>query len=127
MEVLNLNRMSTSIRNHSAQIISDWASKVMMLSRARQLDRPALIDHMPALIDEIAETIRKNEELSINCASSNGNGTSEAHGSVRFQEGFDIVEVVAEYNALREVLCGFASDEDLGGRVSRIINRTIDH
>lgn len=128
MELATLNRMSTLISDESAQIIRNWADRVMSLPHAGGLTRPALIDHMPQLIDQLAEVVRKNEELVIDTDPSNGNGSSEAHGSIRFQEGFDIVEVVAEYNALREVLLDFAQrQESFNKRISRIVNRTLDH
>ncbi len=104
MELATLNRMSTLISDESAQIVKDWADRVMALPHGGSLTRPALIDHMPQLINHLAGVVRKNEELPIDTDPSNVNGSSEAHGSIRFEEGFDIVEVVAEYNALREVL-----------------------
>jgi signal transduction histidine kinase len=82
---------------------------------------------MPDLIQQLAQVLRRHEDIVID--PSNANGTSEMHGSLRFQEGFDVVEVVAEYNVLREVLYAFAESHGvpLNGSVAVIVNRTIDH
>lgn len=52
----------------------------------------------------------------------------EIHGSQRLRAGFDIVEVVAEYNILREVLYGLAQREciDITPDIIRILNRVLD-
>jgi signal transduction histidine kinase len=127
MQVSTLNRLSSLILDNVIEIIRQWTEKVMRVPQARQLDRPTLIDHMPDMIQHLGNTIRKHEELAID--STTGNGTSEAHGALRFQAGFDVVEVVAEYNVLREVLHEFAYAHGIPitEAVCRIINRTIDH
>src|SRR5262245_37060450 len=50
------------------------------------------------------------------------------HGGLRLRAGFDIVEVVAEYNILRELLLNLAESEkiDIRGEPNRILNRVID-
>jgi signal transduction histidine kinase len=50
------------------------------------------------------------------------------HGGLRLRAGFDIVEVVAEYNILRELLSNLAEAEnvDIMGEPNRILNRVID-
>jgi len=50
------------------------------------------------------------------------------HGAQRLRDGFDIVEVVAEYNILKETLHSIADSEgiDVSGEPNRIINRVFD-
>ena len=50
------------------------------------------------------------------------------HGGLRLRAGFDIVEVVAEYNILRELLSNLAERQnvDITGEPNRILNRVID-
>jgi signal transduction histidine kinase len=52
----------------------------------------------------------------------------QIHGSQRLRAGFDIVEVVAEYNILREILHGLALREhiEMSGEICRILNRVLD-
>jgi hypothetical protein len=97
METATLTTLSDFILNEAALIIDDWIDKVMRVPQARELDRPTLIDHMPDLIRQLGQSVRKHEDLVINA--SNGNGTCEAHGSLRFQAGFDVVEVMRSTTA----------------------------
>jgi len=99
----------------------------MRIPSARELEYPTLIDHMPDLLEQICKGLRRQEEKPID---SNGhNGLSEAHGALRFEAGFDLVEVVAEYNVLREVLLAFAQERGLSldGSPGRLLHHYIDH
>jgi len=51
-----------------------------------------------------------------------------AHGKQRFEDGFDIEEVVAEYNILRDCVHEVAErhEVELRGRARRIVNRVFD-
>src|SRR5207237_5635271 len=50
------------------------------------------------------------------------------HGGLRLRAGFDIVEVVAEYNILRELLSNIAERQnvDTTGDPNRILNRVVE-
>jgi signal transduction histidine kinase len=50
------------------------------------------------------------------------------HGGLRLRAGFDILEVVAEYNILRELLSNIAERQsiDITGEPNQILNRVID-
>src|SRR5581483_537067 len=119
--------LSGLIQEEADGIIRQWIIQVMRIPNAREMDRPTLIDHMPDLLEEIWKTLRNHEEMAIESGDSNGN--SEAHGALRFQEGFDLVEVVAEYNALRVVLLAFAQERGLSldGKPGELLHRAIDH
>src|ERR1051326_587403 len=127
MTTSTLTLLSDLIQEDADIIIRQWITEVMRIPSARDVDRPTLIDHMPDLIEEIWRELRKHEEIAID--SSESNSTSEAHGALRFQAGFDLIEVVAEYNVLREVLLAFAEERGLspGGRPGRFLHRGIDH
>src|ERR1700754_3466472 len=47
-------RLPAFIRRHRAAILERWEQVVRQLPIARVLDRPALIDHLPQLLDRIA-------------------------------------------------------------------------
>jgi signal transduction histidine kinase len=127
MTTSTLTRISDLIRQNSQLILREWATEVMRIPSARDLDHPALIDHMPDLLEEIWRGLQRQEEVAIDSTDSNEN--SEAHGALRFQAGFDLVEVVAEYNVLREVLLAFAEERgiSLDGDPGRFLHRRIDH
>jgi signal transduction histidine kinase len=127
MSISTLTRLSDLIQQNSSLILREWAAEVMRVPSARDLDHPTLIDHMPDLLEEIRSGLRKQEDVAIDSADSNE--SSEAHGTLRFQAGFDLVEVVAEYNVLREVLLAFAQEHgiSLDGSPGRFLHRRIDH
>jgi two-component system phosphate regulon sensor histidine kinase PhoR len=127
MATSTLDRLSDLIRQDADLIVRQWTTEVMRVPSARDVDRPTLIDHMPDLVEEIWRGLRSHEQMAI--TNGNSNGASEAHGTLRFQTGFDLVEVVAEYNVLREVLLAFAEERgiSLDGRPGRFVHRAIDH
>src|SRR5207249_8044365 len=90
------------------------------------LDDAALADHMADLIQELSETLRS------------GVGTQKteykfhrgplSHGTQRVHVGFDIEEVITEYNILRDVLQdqAEAAGLNLSGPVGHIINDVLN-
>ena len=94
---------------------------------ARHLDAPTLIDHIPRFINELASQLRSGTNETI--AESVEEATAPAsHGVQRVQDGFDIVQVVAEYNILRECIHDLAVEHGIliKGEVFRVINRLLD-
>jgi two-component system phosphate regulon sensor histidine kinase PhoR len=55
-------------------------------------------------------------------------GAAESHGMARLRQGFNLTEVVAEYNALREVIqeMAEANNVSIAGQVNTIVNRILD-
>ena len=87
---------------------------------------PTLNDHVPDLLDELATAFERATEQTIPEALMEG--SPPIHGLERYEEGFDIVEVVAEYNILRGCIHDLAEGHDLGlrGRAFHILNRVFD-
>ncbi len=86
---------------------------------------PTLNDHIPDLLEELAC------ELEVCSDGSMIEGLKEnpiIHGLDRLRLGFDVEEVVAEYNALRGVIQDLIERHGLRlrGAVNRTINRVID-
>ena len=100
--------------------------QVRLLPSARTLDTPTLNDHIPAFLDELAAALRSRSDETIQEVVTAG--TPPAHGEQRVHDGFDIVEVVAEYNILRECLHELAESSGLTlqGRSFQIVNRLLD-
>ena len=88
-----------------------WRQQVKQLSSARTLDTPTLNDHVPQLLEELAEALESRSNRSIPEALAQGNAS--VHGLERFREGYDIEEVVAEYNFLRGCIHGLARNNGL--------------
>ena len=93
---------------------------------ARNLDRPTLDDHIPQLLEEIAEALKERRDESIPAVMLEG--TPPAHGIQRLEDGFDLEEVVAEYNILRGAIHDLAEEHgiDIRGTTFHILNRVLD-
>lgn len=107
-------------------MLSQWRQQVRDLPSAQHLDAPALNDHLPQLIDELAAALQARSDETIPQALSKA--SPPAHGLQRLQDGFDIEEVVAEYNILRGCIHDLAQANGLilQGKPFHILNRVLD-
>lgn len=121
-----LDRLAALIQSNRDNLLLQWRGQVRQLSSAKQLDVPTLNDHIPALLDELAASLRAHSEQSI--PEVLREGSPPAHGIQRVQDGFDVEEVVAEYNILRDCLHDLADQQGLSlqGKPFHIINRVLD-
>jgi PAS domain S-box-containing protein len=91
-------RLAEFLRSHRDAILEEWEAEVRKLPAAPSLSQPALRDHMPELLDWIAERISRHQEAGVDF----GPGTAPAlHAVQRLREGFDLRQVVMEYRLLR--------------------------
>jgi len=120
------DKLAALISRERDSLLSRWREQVRQLPSARQLDTPALNDHIPQLLAELATALGSRSEQTIPDALREG--TPPAHGLQRAQEAFDIEEVVAEYNILRGCIHDLAGDNGLNlqGLPFHIINRVLD-
>src|ERR1041385_7899379 len=91
--------LAALITQQKDTLLSTWREEVKQLASARQLDTPTLNDHIPQLLDELADAL--NSEWRRTTPDKLAHGSPPLHGLERFREGYDIAEVVAEYNILR--------------------------
>jgi signal transduction histidine kinase len=121
-----LDQLAALVRHERQALLSSWRRQVRELPSARDLDVPTLNDHIPGLLDELAAALQIKSEQTIPEAVA---ASPPAHGSQRLQAGFDIEEVVAEYNILRGCIHDLADDHgmNLQGKPFHIINRVFDH
>jgi two-component system, OmpR family, phosphate regulon sensor histidine kinase PhoR len=126
MTVSDLNKLAVLLREERQSLLARWRQQVRELPSARQLDIPTLNDHIPELLDELADALQSWSELTIQEAVCQG--SPPAHGRQRVQDGFDIEEVVAEYNLLRDCIHDLADNNGLNlqGKPFHIINRVLD-
>jgi signal transduction histidine kinase len=127
MTINVLDQLAALVRQERLTLLARWRQQVRQLHSARQLDVPTLNDHIPDLLDELAAALRSNSDQTIPEALSES--SPPAHGLQRLQGGFDIEEVVAEYNILRACIHDLAGDNGLNlqGKPFHIINRVLDH
>jgi signal transduction histidine kinase len=121
----NLYALAALIRRERDPLLAQWRGEVRQLAVAHQLDVPTLNDHIPDLLEELADELEAHTDDSM---VGELKKNSVVHGLDRLRLGFDVEEVVAEYNALRGVIQDLIERHDLSlrGPVNRTINRVID-
>ncbi|MEO8585171.1 MAG: HAMP domain-containing sensor histidine kinase [Acidobacteriota bacterium] len=121
-----LERLATLVRDEGETILARWREQVRHLPSARQLDTPALNDHIPELLKELSSALIARTDVTIPEALLEGG--PQVHGLQRLKEAFDIEEVVAEYNILRGCIHDLAEESgiNLQGKPFHIVNRVFD-
>jgi len=123
---MNVENLANLIRDNRERLLADWKERVTSLRSASDLDAPALLDHLPDFMLELSESLRSGSGDEIQEALEHG--CAPAHGLQRLKDGFDIEEVVAEYNILRGCIHDFAEKNGitLSGRLFHRLNRALD-
>ncbi len=118
--------LAALIHAHQEALLSYWRMKVRELPAARLLNKPALNDHIPVLLNELASTLALADNDAI--FSQITEGSSTTHGLQRLENGFEVEEVVAEYNILRNCIHELAEKHDviLVGKAVQFLNNTLD-
>jgi signal transduction histidine kinase len=120
-----LRQLATAILEEREAVLVRWREQVRALPSAAKLDNPTLNDHIPGWIAELAACLVTASESTEgeSCASS-----PLAHGLQRFEDGFDIEEVVAEYNILRDCVheLGERHGVTLAGADRRYLDKFFD-
>jgi signal transduction histidine kinase len=93
----NLKRLAAIILDKREQLMANWRGEVRRLPGAENLDTPTINDQVPQLLDSLAVALQREDKT----ANKVTDGISAEHGLLRWQAGFDVTEVVAEYNILR--------------------------
>ena len=126
MTIQNLLKLAALIKQERDVLLSQWREQVRKLPSAKHLDTPTINDHVPAFLDDLASAFQLGSDQTIPEALLEG--SPAAHGGQRYQDGFDIVEVVAEYNILRDCIHDLAESNgfSLQGNAFHILNRVLD-
>jgi len=122
----DLDQLAALIRTEGGALLATWRQQVQQLRSAQHLDVPTLNDHIPDLLEELALALEAGSAETI--PESVNEGSPLAHGLQRVEDGFDIAEVVGEYNILRGCLHELAGKNGLNlrGQPFHIINRVLD-
>lgn len=118
--------LAALIKAHQEALLSYWRMKVRELPAAKLLDKPTLNDHIPVLLNELASVLALADDDAIFLEITEGSSTT--HGLQRLENGFEVEEVVAEYNILRNCIHELAEKHDviLVGKAVQFLNDTLD-
>jgi two-component system, OmpR family, phosphate regulon sensor histidine kinase PhoR len=127
MNFENLNKLAVLIGREREALVSQWREQVRRkLPSVENLDTLTLDDHIPRFLDELACAFRlASDETN---AEALLDGSPPPHGLQRYQDGFDIVELVGEYNILRGCIHDLAEHNGLSleGSSFHILNSMFD-
>ena len=118
----NVSLLVNLIKTQREALLARWREQVRQLPGAAGLDAPTINDEVPELLDNLAEALGMGDEAR------ETNVISAEHGLLRWQAGFDVTEVVAEYNILRQCVQDAAEREGitLTGTTLHVINKVFD-
>ncbi len=91
-------RLADFLRSHHDAILAAWEAEARQLPRLQDLSHTALRDHLPMLLDCIADLMVKPDEAQ---ETSEVRSASGVHALERLGEGCDVRQVVREYQLLR--------------------------
>ena len=101
-------RLSEFILSNLDEILKEWESFARTILPAKNLDKLALIDHAPEILKTIAldmeaqqTDLEQDPKLKGRAAQTERDTAAENHSTQRLREGFNQVQVVSEYSALR--------------------------
>src|ERR1700712_3080733 len=102
-------RLADFIRENKQPIIGEWENFARTLTPAAHMTTFQLRDHIEQILSFIAEDLESPQTARQQIRKSHGKNDSvavedsaaEIHGNIRHDEGFDIVQMVSEYRALR--------------------------
>jgi signal transduction histidine kinase len=119
-----LERLAALIRDGREELLATWRREVRRLPGAANLDAPTINDQVPQLLDNLTEALTRVQ----GSRDAQVDAISAEHGLLRWQAGFDVTEVVAEYNILRGCLQDAAEREGLllSGPILHIVNSVFD-
>jgi hypothetical protein len=91
--------LAERIRSDRDDIVSAWEAGVRTLASAAKAPQPALVNRVPDFLDWLADRLERSE-----LPDSERDAFSHHHTVERLAQGFDLVEVVAEWALLRDCL-----------------------
>ncbi|HEX8109098.1 MAG TPA: GAF domain-containing protein, partial [Kofleriaceae bacterium] len=115
------------IRDRQQDILTEWLAEVRLLPIASALDRPALIDHVPDVLDRIAAMA---DCLSRGEAPEPPKQEADLHAKIRLEEGFDLPQVVSEFTILRDCITRLWEQSVVNPShidELRVVNKAIDN
>lgn len=112
--------LSSILRERRAEILAEWARLARTVPPAARLSEAALIDHMPQLLDRIAELA---DQLACGDPAALPEREAAKHARQRWRKGYELHQVLREHALLRRVVAGL---DGLDRDALRCIGEAID-
>lgn len=119
-------QLSDFIRQRQGEILLEWERAARRLAGARCLDRAALLDQLPDLLEQISSVAA---EIGGARHSTSARDIAELHALERLEEGFSLGEVVEELALLRGAILNlWERDHLVAHQLSdlRLLDQAID-
>ena len=110
-----MQTLSAFIRRSRDAIVAEWLGRVRLLPSARGLSLPALLNHVPQILDKLADAIERGDTSSAALET-----LASEHAEERLQQQYGLDQVVTEYRILRRVILEL-HEEHLGSMALRSI------
>lgn len=120
-----MTHLAAVLSERRGEIVDRWQKRVRGQRRARRMTAPALIDHVPALLDDIAALAAR---LPHRGAAGVPHDETMCDALRWLEPGFDLEQVIREYGELRTVileLLDTGADVLYPGELT-LLNRTLD-
>jgi signal transduction histidine kinase len=114
--VNNTIHLSGLLAERRGEILERWTHRIAWEHQDKELSRGELRDHLPLFFDKVLEALGAEGAFSADAPTSVRKAASAAHGAQRLRVGFDLAEVIREYEILTE--CILDEVEAVGGAVS---------
>jgi hypothetical protein len=113
------------IRTRREEILAEWEAGIRTLASGAQTPQPALLDRVPAFLEWLAGRLDSGDGT----ADGDRDTFSHLHAAERLSRGFDLVEIVAEWALLRDILLQAweASPEGVTPGEVRRLDAELDH
>jgi signal transduction histidine kinase len=93
--------VGAALRARADEIVRRWDQVARQkLPRADELTRDQLRDHLPGILQEMAQTLEASDGGHVHDLRQ----ASEGHGELRFHQSFNVNELLIEYGLLRPIL-----------------------
>lgn len=112
------------LRTHREAILQEWEAEVRQLHAAQLLSQQALRDHLPQLLDGIASVLTDAGQAEPSAALGR---VPDMHALERQSEGFDLRQVVREYQVLRRCVLRLWSAHTQGGSEDSLETAALFH
>jgi hypothetical protein len=121
--VAHASRLAELITRRRDDLVAAWEAGARTLASGARAPRPALVDRVPALLGWLAEHLEGDAD------EAQRDAFSQAHTVERVARGFDLVEILAEWGLLRDVLLEAweAEPEGITAAEVRRMNAELDH